>query len=81
MEIKIARVDLSSKPTTLNANKLLDELKEGLGDRVLYLDRDSSHKDVLAFGEKLKSKGFSVYTREIRYGLDEKDYLYEVHIL
>jgi hypothetical protein len=35
----------------------------------------------VALVEHFEEKEFSVYLREVKYGLDEGDYMYEVHIL
>lgn len=80
MEIKLARKELSKKPQTISLKKIEDDLKNK--DQIIYyLDKDNSQKDLKAFIEYFEEKGFSVYPRTVKYGLDENDYMYEVHIL
>ena len=31
--------------------------------------------------EHFEEKGYSVYMREVKYGLDENEFIYEVHII
>lgn len=80
MELKLARNELSVKPKTINLEKIEEELEKS-GQKIFYFDKENSHKDLVGLVEYFENKGFSVYFREIRYGLDENDYMYEVHIL
>lgn len=52
-----------------------------MAKRIFYFDKENSHKDLVALVEHFEEKDFSVYLREVKYGLDEADYMYEVHIL
>ncbi|MCI6989573.1 MAG: hypothetical protein MR902_08500 [Campylobacter sp.] len=80
MEIKLARKELSKKPQTISLKKIEDDLKDK--DQIIYyFDKDNSHKDLITLIEYFENKGFSVYHRTVKYGLDENDYMYEVHIL
>jgi len=64
---------------TMDLEKFLDECKS---DSFYYFNRDTSYKNLMDLIDKLKDeKGFSVYFREVKYGLDENDYMYEMHIL
>ncbi|WP_456323728.1 HP0268 family nuclease [Hydrogenimonas sp.] len=80
MELKAARTEINAKPKTISVEKIEKELAKN-GQKIFYFDRENSHKDLMEMVEYFEEKGFSVYFREIRYGLDENDYLYEVHIL
>jgi hypothetical protein len=80
MELKAARTELNAKPKTISVEKIEKELEKE-GQKIFYFDRENSHKDLMEMVEHFEEKGFSVYFREIRFGLDENDYLYEVHIL
>ncbi|MGM9995919.1 MAG: HP0268 family nuclease, partial [Campylobacter sp.] len=42
---------------------------------------DNTHKQLISLVENFEKKGFSVYHHIVKYGLDENDYCYEVHIL
>ena len=48
---------------------------------IFYCDKENSHKDMQALLEYFEKKGKHAYFREVRYGLDEGDYMYEMHIL
>ncbi len=80
MELKVARTELNAKPKPITLEKLEKSLEKE-GQKIFYFDRENSHKDLMEMVEYFEEKGFSVYFREVRYGLDENDYLYEVHIL
>ena len=80
MELKAARTELNAKPKTVGLDKI-EKVLEKEGQKIFYFDRENSHKDLMEMVEYFEGKGYSVYFREIRYGLDENDYLYEVHIL
>ncbi|WP_456381489.1 HP0268 family nuclease [Hydrogenimonas sp.] len=80
MELKAARTELNVKPKTIGLEKIEKELEKE-GQKIFYFDRENSHKDLMEMVEHFEEKGYSVYFREIRFGLDENDYLYEVHIL
>lgn len=80
MELKIARSDLNSKPKTIS----IDQIEKGIttdGGKIYYFDKENSHKQLISLVEHFEKKGFSVYHRIVKYGLDENDYCYEVHIL
>jgi hypothetical protein len=80
MELKIARKELSDKPKTVEIEKIVEDVKK-IGQRILYFDRENSHKTMIEFVEYFERLGYSVYFRDIKYGLDEDNYMYEVHIL
>ena len=80
MEIKLARNEINGKPKTITLDKIT-EIIEKEGQKIFYFDKENSHKDLVALVEHFEVKGFSVYLRDIHYGLGEGDYMYEVHIL
>ncbi|BAF70591.1 HP0268 family nuclease [Nitratiruptor sp. SB155-2] len=80
MELKLARQELSGKPKTISVEKI-EEAVQKEGNKIFYFDRENSHKDLVELVEHFEEKGYSVYFREVKYGLDENDYIYEVHIL
>ena len=51
------------------------------GQSFFYFDKENTHKQVLALVQNFEKKGLSVYHRTVKYGLDDDDYMYEVHIL
>ncbi|MDY6120540.1 MAG: HP0268 family nuclease [Campylobacter sputorum] len=80
MELKLARSEINGKPKAISITKIEEDLQK-VGQKIFYLDKENSHKDMLAFVEYFEKKGFSVYHRTVKYGLSENDYMYEVHIL
>lgn len=80
MEIKLAREALDKKPKSIDVTKLEEELKKE-GQKIFYFDKENSHKDMMNLVDRFEESGYSVYFREIKHGLDENDYTYELHIL
>ncbi len=80
MELKLARVELKDKPKTISLDKMEEDLKKD-EQKIFYFDKENSHNDLVSLVEYFEEKDFSVYFREVKYGLDESDYMYEVHIL
>jgi hypothetical protein len=80
MELKTARSNTNKKPKKIELKKIEDMVSKE-GSVILYFDRENSHKDLLALQEHFENEGKSVYMREVRYGLADNEYMYEVHIL
>ena len=78
MKLKLARTTLKSKPKTIELNKIEEKLDE---QSIYYFDKENSHKEIMALMEHFDEIGYNVYMREIKYGLSEGEYLYEVHIV
>jgi len=78
MELKLARKTLKSKPKMIS----LDKIEEDLAKKsIIYFDNENSHKELKSLLEHFEEKGYSVYMREVKYGLDEGEYIYELHIV
>ncbi|CAM3435394.1 MULTISPECIES: HP0268 family nuclease [Arcobacter] len=80
MELLFARNELNEKPKKVQLEKIKEELAKN-AQKIFYFDRDNSHKDMMALVDALEKDGFNVYFREIKYGLAEDEYMYEVHAL
>ena len=80
MELLFARNELNEKPKKVQLDKIKDDLKKD-GQKIFYFDRDNSHKDMMALVDALESDGSNVYFREVKYGLADDEYMYEVHAL
>jgi hypothetical protein len=78
MKLKLARTTLKAKPKIVDLKTIEDELEE---KSIFYFDKENSHKDLKDAIEHFEEKGFSVYLREVKYGLDEGEFIYEVHII
>lgn len=80
MDILLARKELDAKPKKIDLTKVIDELKKTI-EKIYYFDRDNSHKDMIKLVESIEEEGFSVHLREVKYGLADDEYMYEVHSL
>ena len=80
MQLKLARTELASKPKSVKIEDLEEQVQKS-GQKIFYFDRENSHKDLIALVEFFENKGLRVYHRSVRYGLNENEYMYEVHIL
>jgi len=80
MELLFARTELSEKPKKVQLDKIKEDLKKD-GEKIFYFDRDNSHKDMMALVDSLEDEGVNVYFREVKYGLADDEYMYEVHAL
>ena len=78
MKLKLARTTLKAKPRVVELKKIEEELPK---KSIFYFDKDNSHKELKSLIEYFEEKGFSVYMREVKYGLDDNEYIYEVHII
>ncbi|MEA3419959.1 MAG: HP0268 family nuclease [Campylobacterota bacterium] len=78
MKLKLARTTLKAKPKTIELKKLEEDLAN---KSIFYFDKDNSHKEMIELIEHFEEKGYSVYMREVKYGLDDNEYIYEVHIV
>ncbi|WP_107695219.1 HP0268 family nuclease [Campylobacter concisus] len=80
MELKLARAELDAKPKTISLEKI-EAAVEKEGQKIFYFDKENTHKQLIALVEHFEEKGLGVYHRTVKYGLDDSDYMYEVHIL
>ncbi len=80
MTLKLAKQDKDAKQKTIKLEDIAKEIEKS-GQKIFYFDQNNAHKDLVALVDFFEEKGYSVYLREVKFGLDENDYLYEVHIL
>ena len=80
MDILLAREELASKPKKIKLEKLLESLAKNK-EEIFYFDRENSHKDMMTIVDKFEDVGYSVHFREVKYGLSDEEYLYELHAL
>ena len=78
MKLKLARASTESKPKIIEVDKLEEDLDK---KSIFYFDKVNSHKELKAMISHFEAKDFSVYMREVKFGLDDDQYLYEVHIV
>jgi len=80
MELKFARTDLNVKPKKAELSKIEAALEKE-GSVIFYFDRENSHKDLLELQDYFEAKGKSFYMSEVKYGLADNEYMYQVHIM
>jgi allophanate hydrolase subunit 1 len=80
MDLKLARTELKSKAKAVTLKKV-EEMVAADDSVIIYFDRDNSHKDLLALQDHFEAQGKSFYMNEVKFGLSEEEYLYEVHVL
>lgn len=80
MELKLARTALNENPKNIKLEKIEEAISEN-SSQIFYFDKENSNKELMKLVEYFEKKDFSVYLREVKYGLNEGDYMYEVHIL
>jgi hypothetical protein len=80
MELKFARTDINLKPKKADLAKIESAL-EKKGSIIFYFDRENSHKDLLELQDYFEAKGKSFYMSEVKYGLSDNEYMYQVHII
>jgi hypothetical protein len=80
MELLFARNELNEKPKKVHLDKIKEQLTND-GVKIFYFDRENSHKDMMALVDALEAQDVNVYFREVKYGLADDEYVYEVHAL
>jgi len=80
MDILLAREELTSKPKKVKFEKLLEGLSKN-EEEIFYFDRENSHKDMMTIVDKFEEAGYTVHFREVKYGLADDEYIYEIHSL
>ncbi|RUM76545.1 MAG: hypothetical protein DSZ11_00440 [Sulfurovum sp.] len=78
MKLKLARTSITAKPKLIEVDKIEDDLEK---KSIFYFDKDNSHKDLKAMIEYFEEKNYSVYMREVKYGLNDDEFIYEIHIV
>ena len=51
------------------------------GEHIFYFDKENSHKEMQKVCASFQKAGYNTYLNEVRYGLDEASYIYELHII
>jgi hypothetical protein len=80
MDLKFARTDMEVKPKKAELSKMEAAL-EKQESVIFYFDRDNSHKDLLELQDYFEAKGKSFYMSEVKFGLSDNEYMYQVHII
>jgi hypothetical protein len=80
MDLKFARTEVDAKPKKVDLAKL-EASVEKEDSVIFYFDRENSHKDLLELQDHFEAKGKSFYMSEVKFGLADNDYIYQVHIM
>ena len=80
MNLKLARTEVNDKPKKIELAKLESSLEKE-DSVIFYFDRDNSHKDLLELQTYFEEKGKSFYMNEVKYGLSDNEYMYQVHLI
>ena len=80
MDLKFARTEIEAKPKKADLAKL-EATVEKEDSVIFYFDRENSHKDLLELQDHFEGKGKSFYMSEVKFGLSDNDYMYQVHIV
>lgn len=80
MDLKFARTDIDVKPKKADLAKI-EAAVEKEESVIFYFDRENSHKDLLELQDYFEEKGKSFYMNEVKYGLSDNEYMYQVHIV
>jgi len=80
MDLKFARTDITSKPKKADVAKMEASVEKD-ESVIFYFDKDNSHKDLLELQDHFEAQGKSFYMSEVKYGLSDGEYMYQVHII
>ena len=80
MDLKFARTEIDTKPKKADLAKI-EATVEKEDSVIFYFDRENSHKDLLELQGHFEEKGKSFYMSEVKYGLSDNEYMYQVHIM
>lgn len=80
MDLKFARTEINDKPKKVDLAKI-EEAVEKDDSIIFYFDKDNSHKDLLALQDHFEGKGKSFYMSEVKFGMSDNDYMYQIHIM
>ncbi|RUM64314.1 MAG: hypothetical protein DSZ04_02645 [Sulfurimonas sp.] len=80
MDLKFARTEINDKPKKVDLAKI-EEAVEKDDSIIFYFDKDNSHKDLLALQDHFEAKGKSFYMSEVKFGMSDNDYMYQIHIM
>jgi hypothetical protein len=80
MDLKFARTETDQKANNVDL-ATIEESVEKEDSIIFYFDKDNSHKDLLELQDHFEAKGKSFYMSEVKYGLSDNEYMYQVHII
>ncbi|WP_027327023.1 HP0268 family nuclease [Helicobacter pametensis] len=79
MDFKLAKQNLQDKSEKITLKQIQEAAQDG--EKIFYFSNENQHKDLLKLAETFQKSGRSAHLREAKFGLDEKEYIYELHII
>ena len=80
MDLLVAREELTDKPKKTTIKKVIESI-DPHEHNIFYFDKENSHKNMVSAVDGIESEGYNVYFREIKFGLCEDEYMYELHVV
>ena len=80
MDLKFARTEVTGKAKKVDLAKIEASVEKD-DSIIFYFDRENSHKDLLELQDHFEAKGKSFYMSEVKFGLSDNEYMYQVHII
>ncbi|AFI04260.1 HP0268 family nuclease [Helicobacter cetorum] len=80
MKLALAKNTRKSEQKSVELEDLYKKFSEDKRS-IFYFAPSNAHKDMLKVVDFFKEKGHMAYLDEIRVSTDEKDFLYELHII
>jgi hypothetical protein len=81
MTIKLAKEKLNLDAVEISFEDILSSLSENISSKVFYFDQENSHKTILDLVDVISNEGYVVHNRELKFGLANNEYMYEIHVL
>ena len=81
MEYILAQTDVEAKQVKKITIEEIEEISNSGKISIIYLDGINSEKDIMKLIAYFNKKNRNVYVREVKFGLDQNEYLYEIHII
>ena len=80
MDLKFARTEITGKAKKVDLEKIEASVAKDKSI-IFYFDKENSHKDLLELQDHFEAQGKSFYMSEVKFGLSDNDYMYQVHIM
>lgn len=78
MELKLALTNKDSQSQNISLDEMMEQ---AVGEKFFYLDRENKEKDLQKVMKAFLDKKRSAKLNKISFGLDEKEFIFELHII
>lgn len=79
MDFKLAKQTSQDKGEKITLKQIQELAKTQ--EKVFYFSNENNHKDLLKLAESFHKTGRNAYLREVKFGLDHDEHIYELHIV